>query len=153
MNYRKMFSRSGTFGFVLAAAALMMVSGCLVYGPRAGYVEGPTVFVEQDDYIYYPSYGVYYSNSRHQYAYQERGRWVGRPAPRGVTVDVLLASPSVRMDFHDSPANHHSAIVQQYPRNWAPSHPDQRPPERSGGDQHNERGNDNHDQGRGRGGR
>jgi hypothetical protein len=24
------------------------------------------------------------------------------------------------MDFHDSPAQHHAAVVQQYPRNWAP---------------------------------
>jgi hypothetical protein len=25
------------------------------------------------------------------------------------------------MDFHDSPANHHAAVVKQYPKNWAPS--------------------------------
>jgi len=35
--------------------------------------------------------------------------WVSRPAPMGVSADVLLASPSVKMDFHDSPANHHEA--------------------------------------------
>ena len=27
-------------------------------------------------------------------------------------------SPSVKMDFHDSPANHHAAVVKQYPKNW-----------------------------------
>jgi hypothetical protein len=76
--------------------------------------------VVQDDYIYYPGYQVYYSNSRHEYAYREGRAWVSRPAPRGVSVDVLFASPSVRMDFHDSPANHHAAVVKQYPKNWAP---------------------------------
>jgi hypothetical protein len=87
-----------------------------------------TAFVVQDDYVYYPDYEVYYSSSRHQYAYIEGGAWVSRPAPRGVSVGVLLASPSVRMDFHDSPAHHHSEVVQKYPRNWAPpgSHRDQK---------------------------
>jgi hypothetical protein len=28
------------------------------------------------------------------------------------------------MDFHDSPAQHHAAVVQQYPRNWSPPGPD-----------------------------
>ncbi len=155
MNCRKLFSATYGLKFVLGAAVLMTLSGCLVYrdGPRGEVVGGPTVFVEQDDYIYYPSYGVYYSNSRHQYAYLERGAWVARPAPRGVSVNVLLASPSVRMDFHDSPANHHAAIVQQYPKNWAPARPEPARPQDRGGDQRNERGNDNHDQGRGRGDR
>ncbi|HSY74770.1 MAG TPA: hypothetical protein VK810_04810, partial [Dongiaceae bacterium] len=43
------------------------------------------------------------------------------PAPRGVSVDVLFASPSVRMNFHDSPANHHAEIVRQYPGHSKPS--------------------------------
>jgi hypothetical protein len=33
-------------------------------------------------------------------------------------VDVLLASPSVHMNFHDSPANHHAEMLRQYPRTW-----------------------------------
>jgi hypothetical protein len=45
---------------------------------------------------------------------------VARPAPRGVTVNVLLASPSVKMNFHDAPAQHHAAVVKQYPKNWKP---------------------------------
>jgi hypothetical protein len=32
-----------------------------------------------------------------------------------------MRSPSVKMDFHDSPANHHAEIVRQYPKNWKPS--------------------------------
>jgi hypothetical protein len=68
-------------------------------------------------------YGVYYNSSRHQYAYQDRGAWVSRTAPSGVSADVLRASPSVKMDFHDSPAKHHAEMVQKYPKNWAPPGP------------------------------
>ena len=67
-----------------------------------------SAFAVQDDYVYYPNYECYYSVSRHQYAYREGNAWVARPAPRGVSVNVLLASPSVKMDFHDSPAQHHA---------------------------------------------
>ena len=73
----------------------------------------------EDDYVYYPDYEIYYSSSRHQYAYLEGGAWVSRPAPRGVSVNVLMASRSVKMDFHDSPANHHAEVVKQYPKNRA----------------------------------
>lgn len=76
--------------------------------------------VLQDDYIYYPQYEVYYSGSRHEYMYQDGNAWIWRAAPPHVEVNVLFASPSVHMDFHDSPALHHEAIVRSYPRNWAP---------------------------------
>src|SRR5271170_4150653 len=110
MNNKKLFFKTNKVGFVLGAVLLGTLTGCVGYvdGPRAGvYVAPPVVetgVVVEDDYVYYPNYGVYYSSSRHQYAYLEGGAWVSRPAPRGVSVDVLLASPSVRMDFHDSPA-------------------------------------------------
>ena len=80
-----------------------------------------TAVVVQDDYVYYPGYQIYYSSSRHQYAYRDGRNWVSRPAPRGVSINRLQASPSVRMDFHDSPAQHHEAVVKQYPKNWKPS--------------------------------
>ena len=119
MNNKKLFFKADKVGLVLCAALLGTLTGCVGYvdGPRA---EVGTTVVVQDDYVYYPGYEVYYSSSRHQYAYREGRAWVSRPAPRGVSVNVLLASPSVRMDFHDSPAQHHAAVVQQYPRNWAP---------------------------------
>ena len=122
MNNKKLFFKTDKVGFVLCAALLGTLTGCVGYvdGPRAGYYAEPSVAVVQDDYVYYPGYEVYYSSSRHQYAYREGRAWVSRPAPRGVSVNVLLASPSVRMDFHDSPAQHHAAIVRQYPKNWAP---------------------------------
>jgi hypothetical protein len=121
MDNKKNFFKADKAGFVLGAVLLVTLTGCVAYvdGPRAGIQVEPYVFVAQDDYVYYPGYEVYYSSSRRQYAYLEGGAWVSRPAPRGVSVNVLLASPSVRMDFHDSPAHHHAAMVQKYPRNWA----------------------------------
>jgi hypothetical protein len=122
MNGKKLFIQTNKVGFVLCAALLGTLTGCVGYvdGPRTGVYVAPPVVVVQDDYIYYPGYQIYYSSSRHEYAYREGRTWVSRPAPRGVSVDVLVASPSVRMDFHDSPANHHAAVVKQYPKNWAP---------------------------------
>ena len=102
----------------MCAALLGTLTGCVGYEGRSG---GQVVVAAQDDYVYYPNYGVYYSNSRHEYAEQEGGGWVSRPTPHGVSEDVLRRSPSVNMDFHDSPANHHAEVVQKYPKNWTPS--------------------------------
>ena len=120
MNIKSPFLKPG---FVFGAALLVTLTGCVGYveGPSAGVQVQPYAFAVQDDYVYYPNYECYYSVSRHQYAYREGNAWVARPAPRGVRVDVLMASPSVRMDFHDSPAQHHAAVVKQYPKNWKPS--------------------------------
>jgi hypothetical protein len=134
MNDKRFFLKNSQAGFVLGAALLTTLVGCTTYVDRPSqgsvYVAPPTVVyvappVVQDDYIYYPDYQVYYSSHRHQYAYMEGGAWVSRPAPRGVSVNVLIASPSVRMNFHDAPANHHAEIVRQYPRNWRPPGPNQ----------------------------
>jgi hypothetical protein len=123
MNFKQGFFKAQKAGLVVAGIALLgALAGCVGYVDRPG--EG-SVYVDPaygpDDYVYYPDYQVYYSSSRHQYFWPERGAWVSRPAPRGVSVDVLLASPSVRMNFHDSPANHHAQVVRQYPKNWRPS--------------------------------
>jgi hypothetical protein len=119
MNLAKFFLKADSAKFALCALLLLSFAGCVAE------VEGPpgveTSAGVQDDYVYYPNYEVYYSSSRHQYAYREGNAWVSRPAPRGISVDALRASPSVQMDFHDAPANHHAAVVQQYPKNWAPS--------------------------------
>jgi len=120
MNHKRPFLRADKLGLALAAAFLMSLTGCVGYvdGPRA---EVDTTFVAQDDYVYYPQYECYYSVSRHQYAYRDGRNWVSRPAPRGVSVNVLVASPSVKMNFHDSPAQHHAEVVKQYPKNWKPA--------------------------------
>ena len=123
MNNKFFSFKAGKAGFLLGVVLLVTLTGCVGYveGPRAGVQVEPYAFAVQDDYVYYPNYECYYSVSRHQYAYREGNAWVARPAPRGVSVDVLMASPSVRMDFHDSPAQHHAAVVKQYPKNWKPS--------------------------------
>jgi hypothetical protein len=123
MNKKESIFRTNKVGLVLCAALLGTLTGCVGYvdGPRAGVYVEPSAVVVQDDYVYYPNYECYYSVSRHEYAYREGNAWVSRPAPRGVSVDRLRASPSVRMDFHDSPAQHHAEVIKQYPKNWKPS--------------------------------
>ena len=145
MISKKLFFAADKAGLVLGAALLVTLTGCVGYvdGPRADVYVAPPVAEIQDDYVYYPNYECYYSVSRHQYAYREGNAWVARSAPRGVSVDVLRASPSVKMDFHDSPANHHAAVVQKYPKNWKPSGSNQRQKENQKDDQRDQRG-DNH---------
>jgi hypothetical protein len=146
MGDMKYFFKAGQFGLALAATFLLALTGCVGYvqGPPQGNVYvAPPVVVVQDDYVYYPNYQVYYSSSRHQYAYLEGSAWVSRPAPPGVSVNVLMASPSVKMDFHDSPAAHHAAVVKQYPKNWSPSGSNQRRNDNQRGDQRDDRGGNN----------
>jgi hypothetical protein len=115
-------------GFGFGVALLGALTGCVGYvdGPRGEvYAPAPSVYVEsgvamQDDYVYYPAYQVYYSSNRHQYVYRDGRSWVSRPAPPRVSVNVLFASPSVNVGFHDSPANHHAEIARQYPKHWSP---------------------------------
>jgi hypothetical protein len=85
------------------------------------YVQPPSLYVEGGPgYVYYPGYQVYYSSHTRQYVYQDGRAWVSRPAPPHVSVDVLFASPSVRLDFDDHPSIHHATVVRQYPKHWAP---------------------------------
>jgi len=149
MNNTKHLATRG-LGFVLCTALFGALTGCIgyveephharAYAPPPAYVEN--VVVVQDDYVYYPSYQVYYSGSSRQYVYVEGNAWVTRPAPPRVSADVLFASPSVRLNFHDAPAIHHAAVVQTYPRNWAPpgsSHGNK------GGHEEGKNGNKGHD--------
>lgn len=114
-------------GLVLGTALWATLAGCNKSQPEVQYVSTPAVVqvvqptvVLQDDYVYYPGYEVYYSSNRHQYVYRDGNAWVTRPAPPRVSVEVLFASPSVRVDFHDAPERHHESIIRSYPRNWAP---------------------------------
>lgn len=139
---------AGKIGFVFCTALLGALTGCVGYVDRPGYggayvqprpVQVETAFAVQDDYMYYPGYQVYYSSNRRQFVYMEGRFWVARPAPPHVSVDVLFASPSVRLDFHDSPANHHATVVRQDPKHWAP--PGQSP-NRGKGQKDKGKGND-----------
>jgi hypothetical protein len=150
MNNKKCFFKTGKAGFVLNTVLLMALAGCVNYAegqsvrisvPLPVIVVPPVVavapvVVAEDNYVYYPSYGVYYNTSRHQYACLDGGVWVSRPAPLGVSADVLLASPSVKMDFHDSPANHHAVMAQKYPKNYKAARSDQKA---VGRDEHREK--------------
>jgi hypothetical protein len=140
---------AGRIGSVLCATILGALTGCVAHvdrppQPRA-YAPPPPVYVErtvvvQENYMYYPGYQVYYSGNTRQYVYLEGRSWVSRPAPPRVSVGVLSSSPSVRLDFHDSPAIHHAAVVRQYPKHWAPAgsgHGNQK-----GHDEDNQRGRD-----------
>jgi hypothetical protein len=136
MNNKKLIFKTNKIGFlsgVVLAAALTQWAGNVgaqpvvitVTPPRppAVIIVPPPVLVAppvvvEDNYVYYPSYGVYYNSGRHQYAYLNGDAWVMAPTPHGVSVDVLLASPSVKMDFHDSPERHHAEMMKRYPKNW-----------------------------------
>ena len=113
---------------IAGATLLVAFAGCAsepqIYrtsGPVRAPMPPPTVVVYQDDYDYYPGYEVYYSRNRREYVYRDGRNWVRSPRPRGVSLEVLMASPSVRVDFRDSPERHHERIVRSYPRNWAPA--------------------------------
>jgi hypothetical protein len=122
MNNKKDFLMAGKAGFVLGAMVLITMTAPVSYADGLQVVVPVTpAVVAPDSYVYFPSYGVYYDSHRHQYAYQDRGAWVSRSAPNGVSEAILQASPSVKMDFHDSPSNHHADMVKKYPKNWAPA--------------------------------
>lgn len=112
-------------GLLAGAVLFVTLTGCYSEGPgrRTGYqdratVHGQVVVVFEDDYDYYPGYEVYYSRNRHEYVYRDGSQWVRRPEPSGVSLNILLAAPSVRVDFRDSPERHHDTVVRSYPRNW-----------------------------------
>ena len=152
-NNQTSLTKTKPAGFVLAALLLAALSQCAVNADAQSVgiiinppiVVAPPVVVVQDDYLYYPGYAIYYNTYRHQYAYLNDGAWVWVPAPQGVTVEVLLASPSVHMDFHDSLASHHKEMIEKYPRNWRPAaeHQDLKEERKAAGPDH-----DNKDKGR-----
>jgi hypothetical protein len=128
----KQFIKTSKIGFVLGAVLLAVVTenaanagglsvGIAITPPVVivppPVVVAPPVVVVQDDYVYYPDYAIYYNTSRHQYAYLNGGAWVFAAMPYGVSAEVLFASPSVHMDFHDSPEHHHAEMVHRYPGN------------------------------------
>jgi hypothetical protein len=111
-------------GFAAAAMLLVLPTGCttVVDAPVAANAmpAANTIFTIDGDYDYFPGYNAYYNRDNHQYVFLEGGYWVSRPAPYGVATNVLRASPSVRMEFRDSPASHNAEMVRKYPHNWVP---------------------------------
>ena len=124
MNAKTLFS-VGQAGLLVGVASLVTLTGCVTDGSyhSRGYRTGPdvqAVVVFEDDYDYYPGYQTYYSRSRREFVYREGRTWVRRPQPQGISVDLFLAAPSVRMDFRDAPERHHRKVVRSYPKNWSP---------------------------------
>ena len=127
--YTKALTRAGMIISLPSFTLLGFLTGCVGYAeqPRAGIVyqePAPRLapgFVEQEEYVYYPGYETYYGSRSHQYYYRQGNAWVTRPAPAGISVNLLLASPSVKMDFHDGPAAHHTQMMQKYPKTWKKS--------------------------------
>jgi hypothetical protein len=113
-------------GLGICAVLLGTLTGCASHGSwsRTWDVPPPMAdkgFAVKDDYVYYPQYECYYSLTRHLYANRDGRDWISHPNPSGVSVNALLDSPSVIMNFHDSPALHNADVVRQYPKDWKPS--------------------------------
>jgi uncharacterized protein YijF (DUF1287 family) len=147
MNKQTQLTKTNTTGSLLGALLLAALTQGAINADAQSVgitinppiVVTPPAVVVQDDYQYYPSYGIYYNTYRHQYAHLNGDAWVLAPTPQGVTADVLLASPSVHMDFHDSLANHHKEMLQKYPKSWRPSaeHHDQKEERKDDRSDHN----------------
>lgn len=141
---------------VTGPACLLLLSGCETDSPRShrGYsshtsVQGSVVIM--DDYDYYPAYETYYSRNRREYVYRDGGTWVRRPQPQGVSIDLFFAAPSVRVDFRDSPEQHHATVVRSYPKNWrrSDSNRDDRRDDRKQDKKRSKKDNDRDDDNRG----
>jgi len=124
---RTRWSATGRIGLVLCTALLAALAGCIgtVDGPRSegAFVQPSSVFGKgraraKTEYVYYPGYQVYYNSRTRQFVYPEGRSWFSRPTPPQVPVEVLFASPSVKLDFHDHPSVHHSMVVRRYPKYW-----------------------------------
>ncbi|HEX4121654.1 MAG TPA: hypothetical protein VH619_13620 [Verrucomicrobiae bacterium] len=132
MKTKSSLWKAGKAGIAAGALLLGTLTVPAVYGD-GGHADVninipvPSVTIgAPDNYVYYPKYGAYYSSARHQYYYRDHNAWKWGAAPPGVDRNVILGSPSVKMDFHDSPAHHHDEIVRKYPKNWTPDHSDRR---------------------------
>ncbi len=106
--------------------ALLVFAGCASESTRSGYYRGAPIGYDnrgsvvsyEDDYDYYPGYEVYYARSRHEYVYRDGNRWVRSSSYPRANSQVLLSSPSVRVEFRDSPERHHDTVVRRYPHDW-----------------------------------
>jgi hypothetical protein len=114
--------RSKAVGMAWCMVFLIMLASCIVEPlPRRVYVEpAPEAVVVPDDYIYYPDYEIYYNPYTQLYWYMAGGVWVSGPIVPGIAMRVMLRSPSVRLNFSDSVANHHAMVARQFPRGWRP---------------------------------
>jgi len=99
-------------GPVFVLALLGGLAGCATPGGTQtadGQTPPPPAYVQdgfgvlQSDYVFYPAYRVYHSHSRSHFVYQERGAWVSRSKPPGVSAATVFASPSGRAGTGEAP--------------------------------------------------
>lgn len=111
------------FASAAGLVALLTFAGC---ASDTGYYQTSTIGYDsrgnmvayEDDYDYYPGYEVYYARNRHEYIYRDGNRWVRSTSYPRVNNQILFSSPSVRVEFRDSPERHHDYVVRRYPRDW-----------------------------------
>lgn len=99
-------------GSVFVLALLVGLAGCATPGgtqTTGGRTPTPPAYVQdgagvlQSDYVYYPASQVYHSRSRSHFVYQERGSWITRSKPPGVSAATVFASPSGRAGTGEAP--------------------------------------------------
>lgn len=116
---KKFHFLKGTHQILLVAAMLTAISsGCV--GVVSSDASPDPMWVD-DDYVYYPGYELYYGERSHRYYHRDGDHWRAGRAPYGVRENILHNSPSVHMDFHDSPAAHHNQVIHDYPKTWRPA--------------------------------
>lgn len=114
MSAKNASFKIGAVGFVLGVACLGTLTGCTNDGDRASlwhpFAARPKVPI-QDAYVYYPDHDVYYNGTRRNYMYVENGGWVtDLTPPSRVSVEVLRASPAVKLKPNDFPEHHHAVM-------------------------------------------
>lgn len=103
----------------VSAIAIAFLAGCDTPTEAKGFtgISGDRI---GDDYVYYPSYEVYYVPARNEYVYLDKdtNTWIRTSKPsQGWSKDISTAA-SVKMDFHDDPSHHHAEIAREYPKGW-----------------------------------
>ncbi len=108
LNWNKLFLSAGLL--IFGAISTGTLTGCAGNATHSG----PRLD-DQENYVYYPDYGIYYSVDQRQYVYLEGDTWSRSASPSNIPVKVLNASRSVQMPFHDSPEDHNSEVLKKYP--------------------------------------
>ena len=109
-----------SLSLILCAAPLLTLTGCVGYvdTPGVRHAQIRATVSNEDDYVYYPRYSTYYGRNSHQYTYRQGNSWVSRPSYHGTSSSTFFSSPSVSVDFRDTPSRHHAEVSRTYPRSW-----------------------------------
>ena len=106
--------------FASSLIFVSLIAGCATDDGYYGDSGRSVRVVQEPAYVYYPDYEVYYDNTNRDYVYYDGRSWITTRRPRREWGRNFSRSPSVHMDFHDSPSRHHSDVIRRYPRHWRP---------------------------------